>query len=435
MTDTAQSAPGQRAKRRRALGGAMFGFFVDMYDIYLPVIALTPAMAYFTATGSSDVDVAVFSALIFVASIVGRPLGSLIFGPMGDRLGRRRTTLIAAGGSAVCTGIMTVMPGFHTIGVAALVLLVVLRLLDGVFLGGEYTAANPLAMEYAPRNRRGVFGSLINMGYPAALGFITIVTMLTLALFPTGGPDAPYSVWGWRVPFAVGFVFCVALFVLYWRSVPESELWTEVPEAGNPLKVLFSGRNLASFGVAFIVGSGCWLTLNGTVGVFSSHFGGLGVDVSRINLIILVSAAIGMVLFPFVGHLGQRFGRRQVIMVLGGVNLVVGPVALGLAVSQSDALAVIPFTVVAIIGGLFVWAMITAFLMELFPTEVRASGYGIAYSLPSMIPAFYAYYMVWLGDVMPYDYTPVVVLAAGGALLLVGGYLAKDRRHMELAEV
>lgn len=445
MTKTAQAtaqieppdrtSPEYRAKGRRALGGAMFGFFVDMYDIYLPVIALAPAMAYFAATDTSSIDMAIFTALIFVASIIGRPLGSIIFGPMGDRLGRRRTTLIAAGGSAVCTGAMTVLPGFATIGVAALVLLVVLRLFDGIFLGGEYTAANPLAMEYAPKNRRGVYGSMINMGYPLALGTITIVTIATLAAFPAGGADAPYSEWGWRIPFGIGFVLCSTLFVLYWKAVPESELWAKVPESGNPLKVLFSGKNLKAFGIAFIVGSGCWLTLNGTVGVFSSHFSGLGVDVSRINVIILVAAGLGVVLFPLVGHLGQLCGRREVLMTLGGINLVVGSLTLSLAILFRDEVFLVVFAGVAIIGGLLVWAMITAFLMELFPTEVRASGYGIAYSLPSVIPAFYAYYMVGLGNFMNYDYTPVVILAAGGVLLFVGGYVAKDLRHLELEDV
>ena len=87
---------------------------------------------------------------------------------------------------------------------------------------------------------------------------------------------------------------------------------------------------------------------------------------------------------------------------------------------------------VAIVGGLAVFAMITAYIMEMFPTEVRSSGYGIAYSLPSVIPAFYPYYMLWLGNAMNYDYTPLVILAAGSVFLLVGSYISKDLRHVHL---
>lgn len=431
-----EDSPEFRAKGRRALGAAIFGFFVDMYDVYLPVIALAPAISYFSAAGSTTVDMAVFTALIFVASIVGRPLGSLIFGPLGDRIGRRRTTLICAAGITVATGLMAVLPGYASIGVWALVSLVVLRLAAGIFLGGEYTAANPLAMEYTPRHRRGVAGSLINMGYPLALAFITVVTLVTLQFLPAGGPDSPYATVGWRIPFAVGFVFCGVLFLYYVTSVPESELWTKIPKSqGNPLRNLFSGRNAHSFAVAFVVGTGAWLTLNGTVGVFAAHFRGMGVPDSRINTVILISALLGAAMFPLVGAAGQRFGRRQVIMVIGAACTLVSASAFAAAVGNADRVTMVPFAVAAIVPGLWIWAMITAFLMELFPTNVRASGYGVAYTLPSIVPAFYAYYMVWLSGLMDYAYTPAVIIAVGGVLLLIGGYLAKDRRHLDLDQI
>ncbi|MGY1749311.1 MFS transporter [Modestobacter sp. SYSU DS0511] len=438
MQDSTRS-PGEPVefgpKGRRALGAAMFGFFVDMYDVYLPVIALSPAIVYFTSSGSSTVDMAIFTALIFVASIIGRPLGSVVFGPLGDRIGRRKTTLIAAAGSAVCTGAMAVLPGYATIGVWALVSLIFLRLVDGLFLGGEYSAANPLAMEYAPRSKRGVAGSMINMGYPLALAFITVVTLLTLRIFPAGGPESAYAVWGWRIPFLFGFVFCTALFFYYLKAVPESEIWTKMPKnRENPLKALASGPNARSFGIAFVVGSGAWLTLNGTVGVFSSHFRGLDVSDFRINVVILTAALLGAALFPVVGAAGQRFGRRETIMVIGAACAVVSTAALAFAVAAKDSTWMIPLAILAIIPGLTMWAMITAFLMELFPTKVRASGYGIAYSLPSIVPAFYAYYMVGLGTFMDYDYTPAVITAVGGVLLIVGGYVAKDLRDRHLGD-
>jgi len=87
-----------------------------------------------------------------------------------------------------------------------------------------------------------------------------------------------------------------------------------------------------------------------------------------------------------------------------------------------------------IVCALLVWAVITAYILEMFPTEIRSSGYGIAYSLPSVIPAFYAYYMLGLKNVMPYDYTPVVIIAVGGLLLLVGAWISKDLRHVHLED-
>lgn len=429
-------SPEFRKKGRNAIGAAMYGFFVDMYDVYLPVIVLAPAMVYFSATDASGVDMAVFATLIFVASIIGRPLGSLILGPLGDTLGRRKTTLIAAAGSAVCTGLMAILPGYATLGVWALVILIVLRLLDGVFLGGEYSAANPLAMEYTRREHRGIVGSMINMGYPLALATITVVTIVTMQFFPVGDADAPYSVWGWRIPFVIGFILCSSLFFYYLTSVPESEIWTKIPERKeHPLKELFSAAHARAMGVAFLVGTGAWLTLNGSIGMFSSHFRRMEVADGTINTVILITALIGASLFPAIGAAGQRFGRRPVIMGIGVACLLVGATSIGLAVSNVGSSSFIPFAVLGMLPGLTIWAMITAFLMELFPTSVRASGYGVAYTLPSIIPAFYGYYMVWMGNVMNYDYTPVVIGGLGAVCLIIGGFIAKDLRHVDLDEV
>lgn len=432
-----RDSPEFRAKGRRALGAAMFGFWVDMYDIYLPVIVLAPAMVYFMPPETSGVDAAVFLTLIYVASIVGRPLGSLIFGPLGDTLGRRKTTLIAAGGSSVATGLMTFLPGYTTLGIWALVALLVLRLFDGIFLGGEYTAANPLAMEYTRKERRGVAGSLINTGYPLALATITVVTIITMQFFSVGDATSAYAVWGWRIPFFIGFVLCTSLFFYYLLAVPESEIWTKMPKnsGGNPLKILFSGSNIKSFGVAFVVGTGAWLTLNGSVGMFAGHFRRLEVSDGTINTVILVSALSGALLFPVVGAAGQRFGRRQVIMSIGVLILLFGSGGMALAVRFVETNMFVALAVIGLIPGLLIWAMITAFLMELFPTNVRASGYGVAYSLPSIIPALYGYYMVWLGNVMDYDYTPIVIGSLGAVCLIIGGYIAKDVRHVDLEHI
>jgi MFS family permease len=426
--------PQHRAQGRRALRAAMFGFFVDMYDVYLPVIALAPAISYFAATGASTVQLATLTAAIFAVSLVGRPLGAIVFGAMGDRVGRRRTTILVAGGFAVCTGLIAVLPGYATLGVWAPALLVVLRLLDGVFLGSEYTAANPLAMEYAPTHRRGVYGSLLNVGYPTALAVITVLTLVLLRLLPAGGPDSAYAVWGWRIPFVLGFVLSAAVFGYYLRSVPESELWTRMAKQRRPLRTLFSGRHLRSVGLAFLVGTGAWLTLDATVGVFASHLKALGSSAGVVNGAILLAAVVAIPLFPLVGAAGQRFGRRQLFLVLGALNLLVGPILLGVAVAGAhSAGAVLVGGGLALLLSLLVWAVISAYLMEMFPTEIRSSGYGIAYSLPSVIPAFYPYYLIALSGLLPYRYTPLVLLAVGGVFLICGAWLSHDLRQVDLA--
>lgn len=433
-TLVAQRNTGNRG--RRALRAAMFGFFVDMYDIYLPVVVLGPAIGYFTAPDLTAVQKATLTSAIFAVSLIGRPLGSVIFGAMGDRLGRRRTTLLAVTGCTVCTGLIALLPGHSAVGGLAPVLLVALRLLDGVFLGGEYTAANPLAMEYAPRSRRGLHGSLLNIGYPMALAVITVLTMLLLRVIPSAGHGSAYVVWGWRIPFGIGVLLSGAVAVYYLRTVPESELWTRLAKANSPLRTLFSGRNRRSLGRAFVVGTGMWLTLDATVGVFAGHFQSLGTASSVVDTAILAASVTGIGLFPLIGIAGQRFGRRQVFVVLGLLNLVTAPALLGIAIANAHTAAVVVVSGgLALVCALTVWAVISAFLMEMFPTEVRSSGYGIAYSLPSVIPACYPYIMIGLSSVIPYGYTPVVLLALGGLFLVVGSWRSPDLRPVELADI
>src|SRR5277367_5598390 len=135
---------------RRAVGAAYFGFFVDMFEVYLPIAVLAPALVYFVPEGLSSATRATLFYMVFAASLISRPIGAVIFGHLGDRLGRRRTILISVGGFGVVTLLIAALPGYAAWGNYAIAALLILRLLDGVFVGGEYTAANPLAMEYSP---------------------------------------------------------------------------------------------------------------------------------------------------------------------------------------------------------------------------------------------------------------------------------------------
>jgi MFS family permease len=432
---TGESEEVRKKKGLAALRGATFGFFVDMYDVYLPVIVLAPALVYFIPDDLTVTTQTTIFYMIFAVSLIGRPLGSLIFGPMGDRVGRRRTTIIVAIGFTICTGLIAILPGYDAWGYTPLVLLLILRLLDGMFLGGEYTAANPLAMEYAPTKRRGLYGAIINTGYPLALVAITVITMITLQVFPPGSATSAYAVWGWRIPFIIGFVLSAGVVVYYIKSVPESELWLKAEKNTKPLRDLFSGTNLRSLGQVFIVMTGAWLTLNAVAGTIPGLLKTtLGVSSTDTNVVILVGALIGVALFPIMGMLGQRYGRRRMLIILGLVNIVVTPVLYSMAVNIGDSslLQLVITLGVVQVATLLVFSIVTAYITESFPTAVRSSGYGIGYSLAAILPAFYSYYMLGLANFMPYEYTQIGVLVVGGIFLLVGAVMGKDKRHHEL---
>lgn len=161
------------------------------------------------------------AALVFASTLVTRPLGAALFGHVADTVGRKPATLVAVAGFGVVTLLIAALPGAATIGVWSIVALLVLRAVNGVFLGGEYTSAVPLALGWSPRRRRGLVAGLILAGSPAAYATLAALTLVLVQAMPSAGPTSAYAHWGWRIPFVLGGLLTVALFVHYRRSVEE----------------------------------------------------------------------------------------------------------------------------------------------------------------------------------------------------------------------
>jgi MFS family permease len=376
----------RRLTTRRAVQAACFGFFVDMFDVYLPITALVPALIFFTPTGLSGTSRATIFYLVFSATLIGRPVGALVFGYFGDSLGRRRTVLVSVVGLSFATLMIAMLQGHAAWGAFSITALIALRFVNGVFVGGEYTGANPLAMEYSPKDKRGLYGALIHIGYPAALVCTSLLTTLMLRVAPAGGANSPYATWGWRVPFLIGAMLSGVLFLYYYWFVPESELWRSAPKSAAPLKELFQGANLRRLGQLFIVLTGAWLTLNATIGALPGVTNAvLGVKSASVNIGILIGSAIAAILYPFIGLLSQKFGRRPTIVVIGFLNVV--PACAGyyalVVFGYRDPGMFISLVALIIVPSLSFWAVHTPYLAESFHTGIRSCGYGVSLSLPT----------------------------------------------------
>jgi MFS family permease len=420
---------------RRAVQAACFGFFVDLFDVYLPVAVLAPALVYFIPTGLSGATQATIFYVVFAVTLIGRPLGAMIFGHFGDRLGRRRTTLISVAGFGTTTLLIAALPGYETWGDTAIAVLIILRLVDGIFIGGEYTAANPLAMEYSPKEKRGLYAAFIHVGYPAALVCISLLTALMLKVAPGGGAGSAYAVWGLRIPFVIGALLSAALFVYYYLLVPESDLWRSAKKSVSPLKELFSGSDLRRLGLLFVVMTGAWLTLNATVGALPGVINNvLGVKSSDVNTGILVGAAISAAFYPLIGLLSQRIGRRPTIAVIGFLSLVPACALYYVLIAGAYRDSVTLVSLVALIAVLTlpIWAVHTPYLAESFRTGIRSSGYGVSYSLATILPGLYSFYMLGLAKLMPYQFSPIVLLALGGLLLTIGALAGPETKDVDL---
>jgi len=436
--ERAQLLTGQSRERiaRSAVRAAYFGFFVDMFEIYLPITVLAPALVYFVPPGIGAQGRATILSLTFAVSLIGRPIGAFIFGHFGDRLGRRRATLVSACGFSVATLLIGLLPGQAAWGDAAIAALLVLRLIAGAFVGGEYTAANPLAMEYSRKERRGVDAALIHVGYPAALVCISLLGSALLRLIPLGGPESHYAVWGWRIPFGVGALLGGGLFLYYFLRVPESDVWHASSRGNAPLRELFARSNRARLAQLFVVMSGAWLTLDATVGALPGVLGTvLGASTAQVNAGILLGAGCVIPAFPLIGMLGQQIGRRRTILLGGIVNLAPVCVLYYLLIAGGYRAPATLVGLVALVIGLsmLLWPVITAYLTESFRTEIRASGYGISFSLAAALPGLYSFYMLGLARWIAYPLTPIALLALGGLLLCLGALAGPETKHVDLA--
>jgi MFS family permease len=434
----AGAAASPEVTARRAVQAAYFGFFVDMFEVYLPIAVLAPALVYFIPAGLSGAMQATIFYIVFAVSLIGRPLGAVIFGHFGDRLGRRRTTLASVAGFGIVTLLIAGLPGYETWGGTGIATLILLRLMDGIFIGGEYTAANPLAMEYTPKDKRGLYAAFIHVGYPAALVCTSLLAALMLKVAPSGDAGSAYAVWGWRIPFVIGALLAGGLFVYYYLLVPESELWHSSKKSAAPLKELFSGSDLRRLGQLFVVMSGAWLTLNATVGALPGVINTvLGVKSFDVNTGILIGAAISATLYPLIGLLSQRIGRRLTIVAIGLMNLVPACALYYVLVSGAyrDSVSLIGLIAVIEVLTLPIWAVHTPYLTESFRTAIRSSGYGISYSLATIVPGFYSFYMLGLATLIPYEFTPIVLLGLGGLLLSLGALAGPETKHADLHEM
>jgi MFS family permease len=422
--------------RKNAQRGAFLGFFVDMFDIYLPIIVLAPAIGYFVSPDLSPAAKAVVTGMIFAATLVGRPLGALLFGRYADTRGRKRATVVAVGGFGVLTVLVGLLPGYETWGIASVVIFVLLRFVIGVFVGGEYTAASPLAMEYSPKEKRGLNGGLIMAGFPLAYVAVALITLIMLQIAPAGGLDSPYVQWGWRIPFFLGGVLALSFVAYFLRNVEESELFASGSGGGSPVRDLFSGENRRNFIQVFILMTGFWLTLNCVSAILPGILTGqLGLTGTENSLTLVVAYLVVTVCYVIAAVVSQRVGRRPFLMAWGAISAIggTGVYALLLAVRPTN-LFVVMFMVTAIaVLVVSVWGLATVYINERFQTGVRATGFGLGYSLAVVIPSFYAFFQSGLATFMPFEYTALPLLVIGSIFITVGGAMGPETKDVDFA--
>lgn len=433
---TAEKTTEHESNRKHAQRGAFFGFFVDMFDIYLPIIALAPAIGYFLSPDLSPRTAALVTGMIFAATLVGRPLGALIFGRYADMHGRKNATVIAVSGFGILTIVVGLLPGYQTWGIASVVVFVLLRFVIGIFVGGEYTAASPLAMEYSPKEKRGLNGGLIMTGFPLAYVAVAVITLLVLQIAPAGGIDSPYVQWGWRIPFFLGGALALAFVAYYLRSVKESELFEGSGGGGTPVKDLFTGQNRKSFIQVFILMTGFWLSLYTVAAILPGLLRSeSNLTPTEVSATLIVAYLVVAVMYVVCAVISQRTGRRPFLIVWGGIAGIGGTAvyALYLAMKPENLVIVMVMVTVITVLVISVWGLVTVYINERFQTGVRATGFGLGYSLAVVIPSFYAFFQSGLSAFMPFEWTVLPLLVIGCIFISVGAAMGPETKDVDFA--
>ncbi|WP_431874248.1 MFS transporter [Amycolatopsis sacchari] len=423
------------AKVRAAVRGGTLAYFVDQFDIYLPIVVLAPATMYFQAANLSAATTALLSSLVFASTLIGRPLGAVIFGHFADTVGRKRTTLVAVGGFGTITLLTACLPGHETIGMWSVGVLIALRFLDGIFLGGEYTTAVPLAMEWSPKHKRGLYASIITSTSPAAYAVIAAITLLLLQLLPSAGLHSAYVQWGWRIPFIVGALLAAVLFRYYLTQVhePPAELTGEKHKLPFVRLLVRYPKALAQ---VFVLMTGTWLATNMEAAVTPAQLKAhLELSSKQITLIMLVINASAALSYPLFGMLSQRIGRRRFYIGYGLSVSVLGAGAYTLLmVSRSGFGAALGWAVLIGVFTVGTFGPIAAYLTERFPASIRSTGYGVGYSLALIAPAFYQFYLQQLDGLMAPHLAPAVLIVLAGLLISLGGFLGPETKDVDMAD-
>lgn len=410
LTSTAPAT----GNRRRVATAAALASAVEWYDYFVFGIAAALVLGdlYFPAGSPSAGVLASFAT--FAVGFLARPLGGIVAGHLGDKRGRKPMLVLALTLMGLATTGIGLLPTYDTIGVAAPILLVALRVVQGVAVGAQWGGAMLLATEYAPEGKRGVYGSVVQLGVP--IGVVTANTVFLLAGAFTS--DAAFASWAWRLPFLVGLLVLVLAWYIHTRveETPEFQraeqalAEREKSTAASPLRTILRHHlgTVLLAGGSFAVNTATFYIL--ITGVLDYTTRDLHMNRGAVLTVSLCVSLTQLALIPASAALSDRVGRIR-IYALGAVGIALWAVPLFLLIDTGSLLWLAVGTFVASCFLSIMYGPQAALFAELFTPEMRYTGASLGYQIAAVAG----------GGLAPF--VMVLLLEATGTSMSVAGYI------------
>lgn len=424
------------AERRRVAAATTIGTAIEWYDYFL-YAAVAGLVFNHVMFGQLDGGLATIVSFLTVGlSFLFRPLGAFLAGHYGDKLGRRTVlmvTLFAMGGATTLIGLL---PTYETIGIWAPVMLIGLRIIQGISAGGEWGSAVLLAVEHAPDHKRGLYGAGPQIGVPIGL----LLSSGMLSLMNWIAPGEAFMQWGWRIPFLLSFVL-VLIGYLIRMGVDESPVFQEIAErkeqeVENPIGRLFKKHfGLVMAAALIFVGNNVvgYMTTGGYIQNYATNPAGpVGLDRGDVLNAVTVSAFTWMCFTLFAGFISDYIGRR-LTYIIGFICQGAGVLALFPLVNTGSLRNLYLALIVLTVGTGLTYGAQSAWYAELFPASVRASGTSITYAIGSVLGgAFAPMIAAWLVDRTGTTQAVTMYLFAACVTGLIAATVLRERRGIPL---
>ncbi|WP_026545534.1 MFS transporter [Arthrobacter sp. 35/47] len=412
---------------------AFVGTALEWYDYFLfgTAAAIVFNRLFFTELDPTAATMAAFAT--FGVGFAARPLGAVLFGYIGDRVGRRPALLITIVAIGVATGLIGLLPDFGSIGLAAPIMLAILRLVQGLAVGGEWGGAMTIAVEHAPIEKRGRYAALVQVGSPVGTLMSSGAFALVLLM-----PAEVFDSWGWRLPFLAAFP--LLLIALYIRlKVEESPIFNELVKLEERAKIpavdVFRqawGRLIVAIMAAFLGVGGFYVM---TTFVISYGTTTLGMDRQLMVNATLIAAAVQIGVILVIGRISEKIGPGRMTFIGGLVTAAAAFPLFWLIDTRNPAAIILAVTLG--IGLLSVAYSVTgALLTELFPPKLRYSGVALGYNLAGALSGFLPLIAVaLLGVSGGASWTASVLLMVVSLITAAGGFFGERLRVKDKAIV